>query len=472
MPLPAGLLTLDASQINIGRYRIALLPCTLEKLQIGSVPVVFETDSTDGGLFAGKNLSNLVELSVLDASRLDSNFVVRGLPKTLTSLSLSSKRPTDPMISWMPPKLTSLHTSFCIYPSQYAQLPRTLAQVSSNRLRDSTPAYQRWEIAGGKDPAMYSRFRPPSERHTHPLAGDSESEGGLLSLPPALKHLQIGTHPPKHMPDFLTHLSSHFINGLTSLDMRSTRDLHSSQFVHLPVTLTQIKFQDISLPKVQNLRHLVRLIDLGLWSGMLTTAISKALPSWIKTLTLFHISLITKGFYHPSGDPKAAVLYSADAPHMKSLSHLPAGLDTLQIVPCQSCRYWTFKLPEILDHIPADRIESLVLDFATRSQISIPPSLAVSVSRCLTRFKGLRHLYWNPMINEQAKANTDDLANLSFPFEELPLLEAAFLPTILLQHWAGLPAQPQVPQHATSFVPSFYGPLQRLPRPISLLPNA
>lgn len=412
--LPSGLISLNIKYVEANLPR---LPATLEKLQVDTMQR-FLGETLNPDLLDALAFPELRELLIGHCTELQADWLFRKLPKTLTMLSIHCRRPSLPTIAWIPPKLRSLHTSYGILPSEYRELPRSLTRVSTGYRRVLLNADPRWEVAGGIDPLVHNTQEFPSRPTLTRLSGSSS--GGLLDIPPALQHVRIGSTPPEHMPDFLEHLSTHFIPGLTSLDMRTTRNIDSSQFAHFPVTLTSLKFQAISLPKVKLLSRLPKLVKLGLWSGTLTTSIAKAIPDRIKFLTLHHIALITKGYHQPSGDPTQHVRYSESAPQMTALSYLPAGLTSLEIIPSSNHTYWAHSLPSILQQLPAEHLQHLALDFGLCYAVS-------DVSRpeipALGRFQSLRHLFWRVLLDSGSVAV--DLSPLS------PHLEALFLPKLL-----------------------------------------
>ena len=436
-PWPAGLTSLNLKSIDCPKLPLKTLPATLESLKIGSIGYT-PGNSAGASFMEGCHFPNLAELEVGFCRQIDSDWLVRTLPRSLTFLSIRCRRPSISTRLWIPPNLRSLHTSYGFLPSEYRFLPRSLTRISTNHCSLDMPADQRWIVCGGQDYEVHDSFLYAPQRYNLPAAPKAqlgESDGGFLDIPPALQHLRLGSKLPKYTPDCLKQLSTHFIHGLTSLDMRNT-NAEAFQLEHLPITLTALKAEALTLPKIKALAKLTQLANLGLWHGKLTTQIAKAIPRWIKSLTLFHVSLITKGHHFPTSEPNKYVHYTVHSPCVRPFSFLPAGLITLELIPDQNYIYWDYALPDILGLIPAERLENLILDYDDKLRNRSAHMSSFSIVYALDRFLSLRHLYWSAKLVKEVpergskgeKETVDVFASVPLP----PLIEALRLPSALL----------------------------------------
>lgn len=399
VPLPPNLISLDC-QINKIEFLDAL-PLSLESLKLHTyIPIRDFSEAS--------RLQRLVNLKALTYTcvsykQLSGPAILRQLlqlPRTLTSLRLEGFSFEDDLRfpDWLPKSLVSLYVEANIPIGHYSSLPRSLKHVVSRNGTYSGKLIQehRWDISGGN----YRRGKviPPSD--VFGLGDDRLQTGlfeaGLEPLPPALQHLRLGTFAPAHVPDWMEQLSTHFTPGLTSLDMRCTSRIDASQFVHLPVTLTLLNFEGITLPKVKHLHRLPKLRTLGLYGGILTTSIARAIPLTITALTLAQVALITKGHFNVNGDPTKFERCHQRSPQIAPLGLLPPRLQSFTLIPSNGHPYWDQKLTDILQIIPYSNLETLIIDLKSDTLFK-----AFDV---FLRFGNLKHLFYN-YPNQEAPAS-------------------------------------------------------------------
>ena len=379
------------------------LECTVDSmLFLEHLPISIESIRLKFALYdrAFPKASHLLRLVNLKEMELYSfNYVGRltiedlpdllALPPKLTNLRLLEFELDEALLmsDWLPKSLVSLYIEVPFPASAYSLLPRTLQHLTSRNSKAQLVHEHRWDISGGN--VRRSKVVQPLP---HDIEGRLENgllEAGLEPLPPALQHLRLGAFAPAHIPNWMEQLSTHFVPGLTSLDMRCTSSIESSQFVHLPVTLTLLNFEGVTLPKVKHLHRLHQLVSLGLYGGILTTSIAKALPRAITALTLAQVALITKGHYCVSAHTEY-LTYSETSPQISPLGHLPAHLRSLKLLPSAEDTYWETKLTAILEIIPSQTLETLIIDIKRSADSDFCQECDV-----LLRFNKLKHFFWN-----------------------------------------------------------------------------
>lgn len=238
----------------------------------------------------------------------------------------------------LPPRLTSLSLDQPVPPSQYEQLPRTIRKVTYlHRVIETVNI--KWDLNNAK----------------------------VCDLPPALEIVRLASAVPPNQSKTTLEGFQHF-SRLTTFDMRWT-SVKASEYRHLPPTITSLHLHAVTLPKARLLSELFpKLADVGLYGGTLTKSIAKCLPRNLRSLTLSHLALVTKGHYHPSGDPMKPESYSsASNPQLGALAELPPRLNSFTLFVSIAHKYWSTHLGTILCKLPfASTLLTLILDYGTR----------------------------------------------------------------------------------------------------------
>lgn len=405
IPLPPNLIALD---VNYAGGALPQLPSTLESLSVAFSPGPSHIKRTDLYQLIAP-LAHLNELKLIENSseRLSLSQLLL-IPHSVTILSLASRKLVEglALAEWLPPRLISLHLDAIISPSQYHSLPRSLTYLS-NAFRGRPYAITteaQWKVTGRQQGGHQHVRDDIGAEVTHQSSEIRYFEDRLRDIPPSFKRLRLAPCVHLPAPTWIEQLSTYFTPGLTSLDMRNTSFIADSQFAHLPVTLTQLYFQGVTLPKTKLLSRLRQLNTLGLHGGTLTTSIALALPNSITSITLFHVALITKGVHYPSADPNEPVKFSQWSPQLLSISSLPPRLKSLTILPSPSQLYWSECLVSIITVLPAYQLETLIIDIKMKTKFSLPErwenfsSLLASTTdnstyAPLLRFTRLKHLF-------------------------------------------------------------------------------
>lgn len=405
IPLPHSLALLE---VNYSDGSLPRLPTSLESVKTSFKKPNLHFDNMD--IF--HLTSSLTQLKELDVTCFDVNNALtlnqlQQIPRSVTILNLDCFNIPDSikLADWLPPALISLHLTAYISPLQYESLPRSLTYLTNclySRSFGLVMEHQ-WDLIRGYN---FYRFAKLWSKEIGMEVPDNFSENfkkTLCQIPPSFKRIRLAGFPPGLMCEWMEPLSTHFNPGLTSLDMRST-NVKDSQFVHLPLTLTDLNFEGVTLPKVKHLHRLPKLVSIGFYGGTLTTSIAQAIPASVSNLTLSHIALITKGVHYPSSDPNVPVKYSTTAPQTSALFNLPALLKSLTIIPAPDHVYWAESLISIISVLPSAELETLIVDIKTKISSDTPerwldpsypltPSNANSTYSPLLRFSKLRHLF-------------------------------------------------------------------------------
>lgn len=364
------LLMLDESQINFEGFYTEQMPTSLESLS-GRWHMGIGLDARLVELQRFKALKYLCLYSNILSVPLNHSKGISCLGKletlTLHGAIIPLEATAAEFRNWFPPRLTQLHLAKPVPPAFYEILPRTLTKVTyCHRIGDTVNI--KWDL----------------------------KQSNARALPPALKYISLVNNIGGNaLKDFDQHFS-----GLTSLDMRWT-PVNVSEYQHLPPTLKILHLHAITLPKARLLSELFpKLSELGLHGGILTKAIAKCLPRNLQSLTLSHIGLVTKGHYHPSGDPKQPIRYSATFnPQLSALAHLPPKLFSFALFPSVAHLYWASRLESVLDSLPfAPTLLTLILDYGTRlcskpTQVQWTDPSKLEKPTTFTRFERLQHLF-------------------------------------------------------------------------------
>lgn len=414
IPLPAGLTSFNGYRITMYANSWKMLPTGLERLKMGHRTDSIQPTKLFDMPIPLERFHNLKILEVFPSAHLSRSStwseegLSRMLPRGLISLALEhipvALSPSANLSSWLPPCLTNLYLVNPIPPHFYSALPRSLTQVTfRHRSTEVAPLF--WDISIPSDASKQPKLEDATQSidinpRQHHQTDSSKifyfDKNPILSIPPCIKHLHLAATRPYHTHASLKVISSHFTPSLTSLDMSRTI-VSDSEFAYLPATLTRLLFHVVTLPKARHLSSMTRLCDLAIYGGTLTCSISKALPPSVTSLTLHHVALITKGYHHPYGYIKKHVKYSESSPQMKALSSLPSRLTSFTLVASPGHKYWASQMAYIIDYIPSDWLETLVLDM----QRSNSPPLALVHTDDTTqltkvaafdRFKRLRYL--------------------------------------------------------------------------------
>lgn len=225
----------------------------------------------------------------------------------------------------------------------------------------------------------------------------------IPQLPPALGYLSLWPHAQNDIPkDAFLSLPSQ----LVLLDMRHVAFDLRILLPAAPLSLTALRTHGINPVAARLLKRFPAFQELGMYGGRMTATLARSLPRSLRSLTLQHVSLTTKGKYQCKGTGEI-LKYSSSNPDTTALSaSFMPQLTSLYITPCRSHHYWHTHFYEILKDIPTS-IRHLALHYRARTPISFWPNEASSdpssdapsalprtfPSDLFSRLESLVHLY-------------------------------------------------------------------------------
>lgn len=346
--LPRNLRRLMCTDYSGALSRSSGLPKTLEWLYIDH-----------GELAALKTLPSLTFYrGYYNSPNPAANTLASRFP-SLTSLVLENNAPSwnDPIKSWLPASVRTLHLPIINYDNQ-RNLPSTLTS---------------W---------TFGEVSKPTELFSAP--------NDLASLPPFTSKIAlIPVLDKRHIPaDIMERIPKH----LTTLDIRWFV-VTPAQMALLPTSLTSLLVHNVTGKSIAHLKHLT---SLALHGGVLTNQVAKSLPLGLRSLTLTKVALRSKGHYQRPGETEHR-RYSKTSPQWSTLKLLPRNLTTFIIAPSLVDYYFYSHVGMMLALLPAHLHELGLIfephghrDFATFIGTSDNASVA---SADFGRFESLNHLY-------------------------------------------------------------------------------
>lgn len=192
----------------------------------------------------------------------------------------------------------------------------------------------------------------------------------LASIPSTLEYLFIWGHPH---PGISKDAFSVLPTNLKLLDIKQVAFDLKILLPILPSSLTTLRTHGLNSTNVRLLQRFVNFTELGMYGGRMTANLARLLPRTLRSLTLQHVALTTKGKYQCKGSTEI-LNYSVGNPDTTALdaSHLPS-LTYLNVTPGISQTYWNTHFYEILKSIPTS-IRHLILHYRAQTPVSIYPN--------------------------------------------------------------------------------------------------